>query len=145
MAEEKREESLKYFKTKISDRKMCKICCEQFQKHVNEILDATEKKVKNFAKSLGLTVSLVGITIGAVVAAVLTPPTVLISPVAATVGSGFLASTYRSIRSGFKIKNALEAGLEEKLDVKTQKNGKTVVIFQYDIEPLKIEKAETRK
>ena len=105
LAAQMRDESLEKLKATISDVDISKQCCDYFRNDVNKIIAETEEEVKKFLATLRDASICVGITIGAIVAAVVTPPAILISPAAAVVGAGAVASAFRTIRSGVRVAN----------------------------------------
>ena len=130
-AAEKRDEGLEKLKTKISNNQICEQCCEYFRNHVNKIIAETEEEVKKFMATLRDASLCVGITLGTIIAAVVTPPAILISPVAAVVGAGSIASTVRSFKRGVRVKKVLKDRPEDALDLKIYESGKIEVTLSF--------------
>ena len=130
-ASEKREESLKKLKEMISNDHICEQCCEFFRIHVNKIIAETEEEVKKFMATLRDASICVGITVGAIVAAVVTPPAILISPAAGVLGAGAVASTFRTIRSGVRVANLLKDRSVDELELKIYDGGKVEIMLTF--------------
>ena len=127
----KREEGLEKLKTKISHDQACQQCCEYFRNHVNKIIAETEEEVKKFLATLRDASLLVGITLGTIVAAVVTPPAILVSPFAAAAAAGAIAGAVRSYVRGGQVSNVLKDRPENTLDLKIYESGKIEVTLSF--------------
>ena len=130
-AAEKREEGLEKLKTKISHDQTCQQCCEYFRNHVNKIIAEIEEEVKKFMATLRDASLLVGITLGTIVAAVVTPPAILVSPFAAAAAAGAIAGAVRSYVHGGQVSNVLKDRPENTLDLKIYESGKIEVTLSF--------------
>jgi len=120
-AAEIRDESLTRLREEISDIQVREQCCEYFRNYVNKIIAETEEEVRKFMAALRDSSICIGITIGAIAAAVFTPPTILISPGAVLLGASSFAAALRTIHSGIKVSrlhNKPEEKSAEELDLK---------------------------
>ena len=110
-AAKKRDEDMAKLREIISDVSIREQCCEYFRIHINKIIAETEEEVRKFMATLRDASICIAITIGAVAAAVFTPPAILISPAAAVVGASSIAASARTIFSGIRV-----ASLHKKQD-----------------------------
>ena len=105
MAADKRDEDLKKLRAKISVQEISDQACKFYHNDVNKIIAETEEEVKKFFINLGIASLCFIISIGAVAAAVITPPAILISPAAAAMGVSAIASATSTVKKGIDVAN----------------------------------------
>ena len=121
IAYDKRDEDLKKLRAKISDKEISNQVCEFYHNGVYMIIAETEEEVKKFFINLGIASLCFIISIGAVAAAVITPPAILISPAAATMGATALLSATKAVKKGIDVTNLQKFSgdeAQENLDLK---------------------------